>query len=112
MNIAASTGLPAYAKQDGSPAPVSSHFVAPTPSSHCCCSSHHQFCLPGPEPRVDYPDWLSQREYGHIDHIYYWNREDETLNCGVDRQQHPTDDVFFNNIVAMGNEEIVDEETE
>ena len=85
-------------------------------SSHRCRTSHHQFYLTGPELRTHHPDWLSRKEYGHLDHIYYWNREDETLDCGIDRQQHPTDDVFFNNIVAlgmsMGVEEIVDEETE
>ena len=31
-----------------------------------------------------------------------WNREDETLDSDVDQQQHPTYNVFFNNIVALG----------
>ena len=40
----------------------------------------------------------------------------DTLPTCIDRQQHPTGDMFMNNIVAlgmsMGVEEIMDEETE
>ena len=52
--------------------------------------------------------------YGHLAHII-WTQEDETLDCGIDRQQHPTDDLFMDNIVALemsvGKEEVMDEET-
>ena len=89
------------------------HLTTPTKSSHCCCTSHHQFCQKGPEPRISYPNWMSREVYKHLAHIA-WTREDETLDCGIDRQQHPTDDVFMANIVAlgmsMGREEVMDEE--
>ena len=52
-----------------------------------------------PEPRVHHPDWMSQEVHGHLAHII-WTQEDETLDCGIDRQQHPTDEVFMDNIVA------------
>ena len=59
------------------------------------------------------PNWLSKEVHGHLAHII-WTQVDETLDCGIDRQQHPTDDVFMDNIVAlgmsMGIEEIIDEE--
>ena len=41
-------------------------FTTPTISSHCCCTSHHQSCLTGPEPGIDHPDWFSRKEYGHL----------------------------------------------
>ena len=51
-----------------------------------------------------------------LPYVLYWNLEDKTLDCGIDRQLHPTNDVFFDNIVALGMslvaEEIVDEEPE
>ena len=31
-----------------------------------------------------------------------WTPEDETLDCGIDRQQQPATDVFMDNIVALG----------
>ena len=115
LKLAKNTNLPAYTQPDGSPAPESIHFATPTRSSHCCCTSHHKFCLAGPEPRIHHPDWLSQEVHGHLAHII-WTQEDETLDCGIDRQQSPTDDVFMDNIVAlgmsMGIEEIIDEEIE
>ena len=98
-----------------SPMPEFVHLTTPTKSSHCCCTSHHQFCQEGPEPRISYPNWMSQEVYGHLAHIA-WTPEDETLDCGINRQQHPTDDVFMDNIVAlgmsMGEEEVMDEEVE
>ena len=108
FQLAKNTDLPAYAQPDGSPAPESIHFATPTRSSHCCCTSHHKFCLAGPEPRIHHPDCLSQEVRGHLAHII-WTQEDSG-------QQHPTDDVFMDNIVAlgmsMGIEEIIDEEIE
>ena len=48
-----------------------------------------------------YPEWLNQEEYGNLAHIA-WTPEDETLDCGIDRQQQPATDVFMDNIVALG----------
>ena len=66
-------------------------------------------------PRVNNPDWMSQEVHGHLAHII-WTQEDKAIDCGIDRQQHPTDDVFMDNIVAlgmsMGKEEVIDEEIE
>ena len=51
-----------------------------------------------------------------LPYVLYWNLEDKTLDCGVDRQLHPTNGVFFDNIVALGmslgTREIVDEAPE
>ena len=102
LNLTEDTNLPAYAQPDGSPAPESVHFATPMKTSHCCCTSHHKFCLAGPEPRVNHPDCMSQEVQGHLAHII-WTQEDETLDCGIDRQQHPTDDLFMDNIVAGQN---------
>ena len=113
LKLAKDTNLPAYAQPDGSPTPEPVHLATPTKSSHCCCTSHHQFCQEGPEPRINHPDWMSQEVHGHLAHII-WTQEDETLDCGIDRQQHPTDDVFMDNIVALGmsmGKEEMDEET-
>ena len=44
---------------------------------------------------------MTQEVYGHLAHIA-WTPEDETLDCGIDRQQHPADDVFMDNVVALG----------
>ena len=58
---------------------------------------------------------MSQEVHGHLTHII-WAQEDETLDCGINRQHHPTDDVFMDNIVAlgmsMGKEEVMDKEVE
>ena len=48
-----------------------------------------------------YPHWMTQEEYGNLAHIT-WIPEDETLDCGIDRQQHPADNVFMDNVVALG----------
>ena len=78
LRLAKDTNLPAYAQPDGSPMPESVHLTTPTKSSHCCCTSHHQFCQEGPEPRISYPNWMSQEVYGHLAHIA-WTPEDETV---------------------------------
>ena len=44
---------------------------------------------------------MSQEVYGHFSHII-WAQEDGVLDCGVDRQQLPTDDVFMDDINALG----------
>ena len=81
--------------------PESVQLASTMKSSHCCCTSHHQFCQEGPEPRIINPHWMTQEVYGNLAHIA-WIPEDETLDCGIDRQQHPEDDVFMDNVVALG----------
>ena len=101
LKLAKDTNLQAYSQTDGSPMPESIHLAKPTKSTHCCCTSHHQFCQEEPEPMMLYSQWLKQEEYGNLAHIT-WKPEDETLDCGVDRQQQPAGDVFMDTIVAPG----------
>ena len=43
---------------------------------------------------------MSQEVHKHLAHIT-WTQEVETLDCGIDRQQRPKDDVFMDNIVTL-----------
>ena len=48
------TNLQAYAQDDDESVPESIHLARPARSTHCCCTSHHQFCLEGPESIILY----------------------------------------------------------
>ena len=74
--------LKAYTQDDGDPMPESIHLANPASSAHCCCTSHHQLCLEGPEPRMLYPGWLNQEQHNTLTQMA-WTPEDETLDCGI-----------------------------
>ena len=91
--LARDTNLQASTQDDEEPVPESIHLAKPARSRHCCCNC--------PEPRMLYPGLLNQEEHRTLTHMA-WTPEDETLNCGIDRQQQPATDMFMYNIVALG----------
>ena len=101
LKLAKDTNLQAYIQDDGDHMPESIHLAKTARSAHCCCTSHHQFCLEGPEPRMLYPGCLNQEEHKNLTHMA-WTPEDEALDCGIDKQQQRANDVFMDNIVALG----------